>query len=45
MAANNPDYSRAKAAVCYNMGYRIRDTTNYYGLRSISFSSGVLKTK
>lgn len=45
MAAKNPNYGRAKAAICYNQGYRIRDPSNYYGLRSISFSSGLLKTK
>lgn len=45
MASHNPDYNRAKAAVCYNQGYRIRDPSNYYGLRSISFSSGLLKTE
>lgn len=45
MASHNPDSSRAKAAVCYNQGYRIRDPSNYYGLRSISFSSGLLKTE
>lgn len=45
MAEKNPDSNRAKAAICYNQGYRIRDTANYYGLRSISFSSGMLSTK
>ncbi|KAJ4397887.1 hypothetical protein N0V93_002125 [Gnomoniopsis smithogilvyi] len=45
MSARNPDFGKAKAAVCYNQGYRIRDPSNYYGLRSVSFSSGLLKTK